>query len=444
MFNTGKDSTDKSFRDSLLDRFLRYIQIDTVSIDDQETVPSSPEQWTFANMLVEDLHKLGIGDAFVDRHCTVYAHIPATPGMEDRPALGLIAHMDTVENGHGIRPRVIENYDGGDVRLESSLQLTAKDFPGLPALRGRTLIVSDGTTILGADDKAGLTAIMGLAELLMKNDSLLSSGAEKPAQSGKTDLLPAWNEIFPHGRICIAFTPDEEVGTGVLKFDLGAFGADYAVTVDGGEENIIEAENFYACSADITARGVQAHPGSAKGIMVNAAAALAKFHTLLPADEVPEQTEDRQGFYHLLELSGDVENASAHYIIRDFDPDSFEHRKQTIRETVSAVNRTLGREVLTAQIKDSYRNMAEIMKNHPAFLREIEEAIRRAGMQPSYLPIRGGTDGARLTFQGLPCPNLGAGAYGFHGLTEHCTAEGMENAARILLSLIRIFAEKNN
>ena len=395
-----------------LTRFLKYIQIDTESDESNEgQTPSSPQQWNLAKVLVEELKELGAEDAHVNDFCTVYAHFPATPGYEDKKALGFIAHMDTVLNGKNISPRLIENYDGKDVTLENGFVIRVAENPELPGLKGRTLVVTDGTTILGADDKAGIAAIMRMCEKLTDPE-------------------------FPHGRICIEFTPDEEVGSGVDKFDLKEFGADYAVTVDGSAEDTIECENFNAASAKITAAGVEAHPGSAKGIMVNAAGIINEFIGMMPKDEVPEKTEGREGFFHLLEMGGNVENASASYIIRDFDKKNMEKRKKVMRDICSTLQEKYGEDRISLEIQDSYSNMLEIIRQYPELMKSLEDAIRNAGMEPKYLPIRGGTDGCRLSYEGLPCPNLGAGGYGFHGVHEHCTAEGLENGARVLLELI--------
>lgn len=399
-------------------RFLKYIKIDTESQEENYgQTPSSEAQWNLAKVLVEELKEMGIRDAYADEFCTVYAHIPATPGFEDKKAFGFIAHMDTVVNGKGISPRIIGNYDGKDVVLENGVVIGTEQNPELPSLAGRTLIVTDGTTILGADDKAGVAAIMRMCEMVMGSSA-------------------------PHGKICIAFTPDEEIGGGVLKFDLDAFGADYAVTVDGGGEDVIESENFHAASVKVSVKGVEAHPGSAKGIMVNAARILAEFTAELPFAETPEQTQDREGFFHLLNMRGNVSEASADFIIRDFQKEGFARRKQVMRDLEEALNKKYQEGTVTVEIKDTYANMLEIVEQHPDLLKNIEKAIENAGMTPKYLPIRGGTDGCQLSYKGLPCPNIGAGGYGFHGVHEHCTAEGMENAAKVMCGLIEIYAGK--
>lgn len=401
-----------------LTRFLKYIKIDTESIEENGgKTPSSEEQWKLAQMLAEELKELGAEDAGVDEFCTVYGHFPASQGYENCQTFGFIAHMDTVRNGKGISPRVIENYDGKEILLENGTRLREKENPELPLLAGRTLVVTDGQTILGADDKAGIAAIMRMCELVS-------------------------SEKLPHGKICVAFTPDEEIGAGVDRFDLEKFGADFAVTVDGGAENAIECENFNAASAKVTAAGVEAHPGSAKGIMVNAAKIVTEFISALPQAEVPEKTEGREGFFHLMSMSGNVENADAVFIIRDFDRGNLENRKKIMGNICDSLNEKYGKGTVSLELKDSYYNMREVVEKHPQLLENLETAIRNTGMEPEYLPIRGGTDGCRLSFMGLPCPNIGAGGYGFHGVHEHCTAEGMENAARIMVELIKIYGKE--
>jgi len=397
-------------------RFLRYVSIDTESDEENENqIPSTTGQWTLANMLVAELKELGVSDACTDEFGTVYAHIPATTGYEKCMAFGFIAHMDTVKPGKNIKPQVISNYDGKDILLSNGTVINAERFPELPGLIGREMIVTDGTTILGADDKAGIAAIMGMCELL----------TEKELQ---------------HGKICIAFTPDEETGNGVRKFALEKFGADYAVTVDGGAEYGVEYENFNAASVKIQIQGVPSHPGSAKGVMVNAVKIAYELHSMLPEKEAPEFTEEKEGFYHLMSVDGSMSQAKAEYIIREHDKDKYKQKKAFLEQVVQQLNEKYGEGTVNLTLVDSYQNMAEIIKLHPHLLSNIEKAIRNTGMEPEYFPIRGGTDGCRLTFMGLPCPNLGAGAYGFHGMQEHCTVEGMEISAQVLLELVKIYA----
>lgn len=399
-----------------LTRFLNYVKMDTESKEENcENTPSSEGQWRLAEVLVKELKELGLEDAHTDEYCTVYGHLPATEGYEESKAFGFIAHMDTVPNGKEVSPEVIENYDGNDVILDNGVVLKKTENPELPSLAGRTLIVTDGRTILGADDKAGIAAIMRMCQIISE-------------------------ENIPHGKICVAFTPDEEVGTGVEKFDLTEFGADFAVTVDGGAENAVECENFNAASAKVEALGVEAHPGSAKGIMVNAAKILAEFISRMPKQEVPEHTEGKEGFYHLLSMEGAVEEASASFILRDFERDGLERRKRVMEKICCLLNEEYGEGAITVSFKDSYYNMYEAVIKYPELLRNVETAIENVGMTPEYLPVRGGTDGCRLSYMGLPCPNIGAGGYGFHGVHEHCTVEGMENAAQVMTEIVKLYA----
>lgn len=405
---------------SVKERFLKYIAINTESEDNGEggKSPSTEEQWNLAHVLEEELKQLGATDVEVSDTCVVYAHFAATKGYENAPAFGCIAHMDTVMRGENIKPTVIEDYDGGTVSLASGKELTVALNPDLPKLKGRTLIVSDGTTILGADDKAGVASIMNLCERIQM-------------------------EKIPHGKLCVAFTPDEEIGCGVDHFDLEKFGADYAVTVDGGAEWVIECENFNAAHATVYTYGEDAHPGSAKGVMINAGSLLCEFQNRLPKGEVPEKTEGREGFYHLLYIFADVEHAKAEYLIREFDKKHFKARKKYMKDLAKKMNAEIGREkaMVEVEIKDNYYNMAEVIEKDPAIVENLKAAIQNIGMEPVIEPIRGGTDGARLSFEGLPCPNIGAGGYLFHSVFEHCTVEGMEHATQVLLELLKIYAK---
>lgn len=401
------------------ERFLRYARVLTPSREESETVPTSECQFTLAEMLVEEMKEMGITDAEVDDKCYVYGSIPATPGCEACPALGFIAHMDTVSDfaEHPVTPVLHPQYDGGELRLgDSGRVLKVKDFPHLPSLAGRTLITSDGTTILGADDKAGVAEILTTAERLL-------------------------TENRPHGKICIGFTPDEEVGAGADHFDVVRFGADFAYTVDGGAEGEIEYENFNAASAVFEVKGFNVHPGSAKDVMINAALVAMEINGSLPPQETPEHTEGYEGFYHLTDMSGSVEKAKLSYIVRDHDGANYEKRLERLREIAAKCNAAYGEGTVTLTIREQYRNMAE--KIRPCF-HLIENACRVAeglGIAPRVQPIRGGTDGARLSFMGLPCPNLGTGGYAFHGPYEHITAEGMERSVELLLGLVEVYAK---
>ncbi len=401
------------------ERLIKYSRVSTASVDDVETSPTSEQQFDLAKLLVAELKGLGVEDAEVSDTCYVYGHLPATPGHEAAPCLGFIAHMDTSPDfsGEGVSPRLIENYDGGDVELGHGRALKVENFPHLPSLAGRTLIVAGGDTLLGADDKAGIAEIMTLLE------QLISTGA-------------------PHGRIAVCFTPDEEVGRGTAAFDIPRFGADFAYTVDGGPEGEIVCENFNACSASIDIRGFNVHPGSAKNVMVNAALVASELNSLLPAMETPRNTEGYEGFYHLLGVAGSCERAEARYIIRDHDSAKFEMRKETLLHAADCLNEKYGKGTVKVTIKDQYRNMAEKIK--PAHYHLVEnalKAIRAAGVEPLMEPIRGGTDGALLSWQGLPCPNLGTGGYAFHGPYEHITVEGMDKCVEILKNISALYAD---
>ena len=396
------------------ERLLQYVRIHTKSDDDSTTVPSTARQFDLANALVEEMKSIGIADAHVDDKCYVYGSIPATVGYEDKPAIGFIAHMDTAPdfNGEGVNPRLIENYDGGEVALgESGRSLRPAEFPHLKQLKGRTLIVTDGTTLLGADDKAGVAEIMTAAERII-------------------------DEKKPHGRILVAFTPDEEVGRGADCFDVKGFGADFAYTVDGGQENIIEYENFNAASCHVEVNGFNVHPGSAKNTMVNALLVAMEFNSMLPSGQTPRDTEDYEGFFHLCDMSGNVEKATMDYIIRDHSLEMMESKKFTLSHIEKLLNEKYGSGTVTITVKDQYRNMVEMIKPCFHLIENAMAAVRDLGLEPITEPIRGGTDGARLSFMGLPCPNLGTGGYAYHGPYEHITVEGMELATEIIIGII--------
>lgn len=399
------------------ERFLKYVTVMTPSDEDSVSVPSSKCQFELADLLVKEMKQLGIEDAKTDDKCYVYGSIPAAEGCESSRRLGFIAHMDTVSDfaEHPVRPLIHEHYDGGTLMLgESGRVLSPEVFGHLSALKGRTLITSDGTTILGADDKAGIAAILTMAEELKKRE-------------------------IPHGKISIAFTPDEEIGRGAEHFDVGTFGADFAYTVDGGAEGEIEYENFNACEAVFQVKGINVHPGSAKDIMVNAGAVACEIQAMLPEKETPAHTEGYEGFYHLVKMNGNCEKAVLVYIVRDHDTGNFEKREQTLRRIEEKINKKYGKNTVELQIKEQYRNMAE--KIRPCFhlIENAQKACENTGVKPRILPIRGGTDGARLSFMGLPCPNLGTGGYAFHGPYEHITAEGMDAVVEILLQLAELY-----
>ena len=399
------------------ERFLEYAKMHTTSDEMSGTNPSSSIQFALAHRLVDELKALRIS-AECDEYCYVYATIPATEGCEDVPAIGFIAHMDTSPDfcGENVSPRIIEDYDGEDVELGEGRSLKRSDFPHLAQLKGRTLIVTDGKTLLGADDKAGIAEIMTLAATLIEND-------------------------LPHGKICIAFTPDEEIGEGADHFDVARFGADFAYTADGDVEGGIEYENFNAAGAVFEINGFNIHPGSAKNKMINASLIAMEINSLLPADEIPSKTEGYEGFFHLTDMEGCVEHATVKYIIRDHSAESFANRCERVRQIEKQINAAYGEGTVILTLKEQYRNMEE--KIRPCFhiVETAKKAVLEAGLEPIIKPVRGGTDGARLSFEGLPCPNLGTGGYAFHGPYEHITVEGMDKAVEILLGIVRLYRE---
>lgn len=398
------------------ERLINYVKIMTPSDESSETTPSSACQFDLAKALVEELRALGVADARVDDKCYVYGYLPATPGMETRPALGLIAHMDTVSDfaDRPVNPIVHENYDGCDLVLgDSGRVLEVSKFPWLADMRGQTLITSDGNTILGADDKAGIAEIMTLVERI---------AAEK----------------IPHGRLCIGFTPDEEIGRGADYFDVAGFGAEYAYTVDGGLAGGIEFENFNAAAAHIVFHGYNVHPGSSKNLMINAALLACRFNEMLPADQTPRETEGYEGFFHLVGMSGEVAEATLDYIIRDHDAQKFEEKKAKIAEISDELNKIYGAGTVEYTLRDQYRNMREKLAPCMFLIENAKKAAVAAGLTPSIEPIRGGTDGARLSFMGLPCPNLGTGGGAGHGPYEHASAEAMDAIVDMLENLIKM------
>lgn len=397
----------------LQERFLKYITTYTTSDEESETIPSAARELDLAHILTAELTDLGVNDVILSKTGYVYGHIPATPGMEGHKSVAFIAHMDTAPDypGENVNPVFHENYDGSDVVLEGTgAILSVKDFPELETLKGRTLITTDGTTLLGADDKAGVAEIMTMTEKVLKED-------------------------IPHGDFWVVFTPDEEIGRGSDHFDFDICKADYGYTVDGDYEGEVAYENFNAASAIIKVTGKNVHPGEAKNIMKNASLIGTEFASLLPADETPATTEGREGFYHLIDMKGEVASATLTYIIRDHDHGTFENRKKHMMELTAQLNEKYGEGTVECTIKDSYANMIEIMKDHMDIIEGAKAAIQSVGLEPISRPIRGGTDGAMLTFKGLPCPNLGTSGYGFHGPFEHCTIEGMETVVTILTYL---------
>lgn len=402
------------------ERFLEYVKINTVSDDSSETHPSTSCQIEFAKRLVKELNELGISNATIDGNGNVMASIEASKGYENVKALGFIAHMDTVGNKDDmVNPQIIYNYNGEDIELGKSMKmLSTKMYPELKEYIGRTLITTDGTTILGADDKAGIAEIMTLCQWLVNTEE-------------------------PHGKICIGFTPDEEIGQGATYFDVESFGAAYAYTLDGDLEGGLEYENFNAASATFEINGVDIHPGSAKGVMVNAAAIACKIQSMLPEAEVPELTEEYEGYYHLVEMKGDTQKAHMTYIVRNHDAACFKAQKKTLEHIEKVLNERYGQNTVILTYKASYKNMAEIVESNYHLIENAKKAIEDAGVITRTSPIRGGTDGATLSYMGLPCPNLGTGGNAYHGIYEHITVEGMEIVVSILINLVKIYSKNN-
>lgn len=401
------------------ERFMNYAKVHTMSDEHSGQSPSAPRELDLARILVEELRSVGVEDAYVTQTGYVYGHLPATEGCENAPALGFVAHMDTAPafSGENVRPILHERYDGGDVALpQGGRVIRTADFPFLAKLKGRTLITADGSTLLGADDKAGIAEIVTLCE------ELTASG-------------------LPHGKICVAFTPDEEIGEGTKNFDVEAFGADFAYTMDGGQEGGIEYENFNAASAEFAVTGVSVHPGSAKDVMVNALLLCCEINAMLPADETPAHTEGYEGFFHLDGMTGDCAYARMGYIVRDHDARRFEERKELLCRVAETVQAKYPTAKVRLSIRDSYRNMAEKIAPCMHLIENARQACRDAGVEPVIEPIRGGTDGANLSFMGVPCPNLGTGGYNFHGPYECITVEGMDAAVRILHGLVRAYSK---
>ncbi|MDR1984380.1 MAG: peptidase T [Prevotellaceae bacterium] len=408
-------------KETVLNKFLRYIAIDTQSDENSNTQPSTAKQLTLSKLLVKELKAMGIKDAALDEYGYVMATIPSNV-KKKIPVIGFIAHVDTAPDlsGADIKPQIIENYNGKDIVLnkEKKISLKLKDFPELADFKGKTLITTDGTTLLGADDKAGVAEIMAAAEYIMKHPEI------------------------KHGTIKIGFTPDEEIGRGVDKFDVKKFGADYAYTMDGGALGELEYENFNAASAKIKIHGNNIHPGYAKGKMINSILVAMELNALLPVNERPEFTCDYEGFFHIVHIGGSVEEASMQYIIRDHDRKKFEQKKKLIKDCVDFINKRYGKDVITLELKDQYYNMREMVEPHYHVVETAFKAMKLAGIEPIVRPIRGGTDGARLSFMELPCPNIFAGGHNFHGKYEFVAAESMAKATEVILNIIKLYAEK--
>lgn len=409
----------------VIEKFLEYVKIDTQSSEESTSKPSTPKQHDLAKILERQLQEMGAQDIVYDKeYCYLYASIPATAGCEQAPVIGFIAHMDTspAVTGTGVQPHIVEAYDGKDIILNQEKHIVMKvaDFPELTSYQGKRLIVTDGTTLLGADDKAGVAEIMAMAEYLLQHEEIR------------------------HGRIRIAFTPDEEVGAGADYFDVERFGADYAYTVDGGRLGELEYENFNAAGAKVTIHGRSVHPGEGKDKMRNAILMAQEFQAMLPVSENPMYTSGYEGFYHLDQLHGTVEEAVAEYIIRDHDREKFERKKEYFTRIGEFLNQKYGAGTFDIEMKDSYYNMKEIIEQHMHLVDHAKEAMEELGISPVVVPIRGGTDGARLSFMGLPCPNLCTGGQNFHGRFEYACADEMEMIVKLLIRIAGKYGEKHN
>lgn len=407
------------------ERLLKYVSYETTSDENSQTCPSSAKELVFADELVEELKAIGVADAHVDKDGYVYGSIPATKGAENEKTIGLIAHMDTAPamSGAGIKPRIINDYDGADIVLNEKLGVVMDTvtFPQLRNYVGQDLIVTDGTTLLGADDKAGIAEIMTAAAQIIEDDK---------ACEGNTD------EHIAHGKICIAFTPDEEIGRGADRFNVESFGADYAYTVDGGMLGEIEFENFNAASAKVHIKGENIHPGEAKNKMKNASLLAMEFNSMLPPAEIPAHTEGYEGFFHLCGMSGDEENAYLDYIVRDHNMDKFLERKAMLEHITAYLNTKYGAGTVNLDMKDSYYNMREKLEADLYIVDRAVEAMKENGVEPIIQPIRGGTDGARLSFMGLLCPNLSTGGHNFHGKYEYICIQSMDKMVEIIKSIV--------
>ena len=405
--------------EQLIDRFLRYVSVDTQSNPESESQPSAAKELDLLKMLKDELEAMGV-EAKLDEYGYVMATIPSNCG-KDVPAVGFIAHVDTAPDASGkdIKPQIIKDYDGGDIALKGveGLYLKVEDFPEMKDYEGQTLITTDGTTLLGADDKAGVAEIMDAVQYIIEHPEL------------------------KHGKICIGFTPDEEIGRGVVKFDVEKFGADYAYTMDGGAVGELEYENFNAASASVKIQGSNLHPGYAKGKMKNAILIGMELNSLLPVEQRPEYTCGYEGFFHIIGFNGSVEEATFSYIIRDHDMDLYEKRKQTMQECVDFINRKYGEGTASVEIKHQYYNMRKMVEPHYHIIEKAVKAMEMEGIKPRIQPIRGGTDGANLSFKGLPCPNIFAGGHNFHGKLELVPLESMIKASKVILNIISLFAE---
>ncbi|MBQ5608995.1 MAG: peptidase T [Rikenellaceae bacterium] len=403
----------------LKERFLKYVSYDTQSCEDSTTFPSTDKQKVLLADLADEMRALGMIEVTMDEYGYVMGTIPASKGKESAPVIGFISHVDTAPDmsGKDVKPQVIECYEGGDIKLNDQLTMRVADFPELNFFKGHTLIHTDGTTLLGADDKAGVAEIMTAAEYLLTHPEI------------------------EHGKIRIGFTPDEEIGRGVDYFNVEAFGAQFAYTVDGGMEGELEYENFNAAGAKIHIQGRNVHPGYAKDKMINALQVACEINSMLPAVQRPEHTEGYEGFYHLIGINGAVEEADMSYIVRDHDRAKFEQKKAYLEDVVALLTKKYGEGVIELKLTDQYYNMREMVEPHPEVIERALAAMREAGVEPLVRPIRGGTDGSRLSYMGLPCPNLFTGGMNFHGKFEYCSLTTMGRAMQVILNLARLWAE---
>lgn len=408
-------------KEELLKRFTTYVKIDTQSNEESDTTPSTPGQWDLLRLLEQELKEIGLEEVNLDENGYLFATLPANTD-KDVPTIGFLAHVDTATDftGKNVKPQVVENYDGGDIVLnkEENIVLSPEQFPSLSKYIGQTLITTDGTTLLGADDKAGVAEIMTAMNYLVNHPEI------------------------KHGKIRVAFTPDEEIGRGPHKFDVERFGAKYAYTMDGGPLGELEYETFNAAAAKITIKGNNIHPGSAKDKMVNSLKIGMELNSMLPAQEAPEHTEGYEGFYHLLQMNGDVEETKLYYIIRDHDREKFEAKKQHLTKVVEDLNKKYGQGTVTLELNDQYYNMKEKIEENIEVFEYAKEALERLDIEPKITPVRGGTDGAQLSFMGLPTPNIFAGGENMHGKFEYVSLETMEKATQVIIEIAKVYEEK--
>ncbi|MGF7534698.1 peptidase T [Bacillus mexicanus] len=408
-------------KEDIIERFTTYVKVDTQSDESVDTCPSTSGQLTLGNMLVDELKSIGMQDAAIDEYGYVMATLPSNT-EKDVPTIGFLAHVDTAIDftGKNVNPQIIESYDGKDIVLNEKLQVTLSpdQYPELSGYKGHTLITTDGTTLLGADNKAGIAEIMTAMDYLIKHPEI------------------------KHGTIRVAFTPDEEIGRGPHKFDVKRFNASFAYTVDGGPLGELEYESFNAASAKITIKGNNVHPGTAKGKMINSAKIAMKLNSLLPANEAPEYTEGYEGFYHLLSMQGDVEETKLYYLIRDFDKDHFQNRKQTMKRVVEELQNKYGQDRIQLDMNDQYYNMREKIEPVIEIVNTAKQAMENLGIEPKISPIRGGTDGSQLSYMGLPTPNIFTGGENFHGKFEYISADNMVKAVNVIVEIAKLFEEQ--